>query len=203
MSCREIRHERRAVGAVHVLVPEQRQVDVPHDLPALHRVRQARIEEVDAGVVRDAGSWGRSCRSTTQRSCRRLPRSTCCCCCRRRRTPPRRARGQRRGSRLSPATSTGSYGSRHTSRSGFLVARASSPASGASRILSDDRSRAKLVRTVMETRSEPENGVAAGAQLLGLRLLDDAVDAVALGRVEDAAVAEPERDVVGAARRRR
>src|SRR5205814_3026237 len=40
--------------AVDVLVPEERQVDVPHDLPALDRVGQAGVEEVDARVVGDA-----------------------------------------------------------------------------------------------------------------------------------------------------
>ena len=51
---REVRHDRRAVGAVRVVVPDERQVDVPHDPPALDGVRETRVEVVDACVVGDA-----------------------------------------------------------------------------------------------------------------------------------------------------
>ena len=55
---RQVRGQRRddrgAVRPVHVLVPEEAQVHVPHHAPALHRVRQARIEVVRSGVVDDA-----------------------------------------------------------------------------------------------------------------------------------------------------
>src|ERR1022692_2502065 len=59
----------RAVRPVHVLVAEQRQVDVPHDAPTLDRVRKAGVEVVGAGVRRDlegrealAGSRTTRCR---------------------------------------------------------------------------------------------------------------------------------------------
>ena len=74
----------------------------------------------------------------------------CCCCCRRRRTPPRRARGRRRGSRLSTSHFHRILRFKTYLPVWFVVARASSPASGAWRILSDDRT-AKLVRTVMDS----------------------------------------------------
>ena len=85
----------------------------------------------------------------------------------------------------------------------MFLSRARAAPPPARRVILSEIEPRKLVRTVMEPRSEPENGMPAKAQLLRLRLVDDAVDAVAPRRVEDASAAEPERDVVARAPRRR
>src|SRR5688500_9614063 len=62
------------------------------------------------------------------------------------------------------------------------------------------RSACSLVRgNPPEGCLEPHQPVAANPQPLGLGLLDDAVDTLAVRRVQDAAAAEPEGDVIGLA----
>src|SRR5437868_3226937 len=97
-----------------------------------------------------------------------------------------------------PATSMPSCDSSRTSWSCVsLSRRRDDPDAPARACIIPDAQGPKLVRTAAAGASESEKSPPARPKRLGLRLLEHAVHAVSLRRVQDAPVAQPESDVVG------
>src|SRR5258707_534012 len=97
-----------------------------------------------------------------------------------------------------PPTSMPSCDSSRTSRSCVsLSRRGDDPDTPARACIVPDAQGRKLVRTATRAGSKTEYPPSADPQRFGLRLLEHTVHAVALRRVQDAAVPDPEGDVVG------